>query len=352
MLLKSCEPAQDSRAEAIPMKILIGLSLALTSTLLVTELRVGAQEVAIQVHPDRIVFSVGRDVVAVYRKGADLAKPYFWPLYGSGDIALTRAWPMEKAPSGGSTDHPHQKSAWFCHGDVIPEGISLPDRVKGVAGVDFWSESPGHGTIVCTTVGKACVAGHHGQVATQNEWRTAGGRKVLDEMRVLHLYAFGDTRLIVCASDLHARTALTFGDTKEGSFGVRVNDLIREQGGHGTIATAEGKTGEKACWGQRSPWCDYSGVINGRAMGIAIFDDPANRYPACWHVRGYGLMAANPFGRAKSGFPGAHDQASLVKLPRGEHLKLRYGVLLHPGDAHEGKVQQYFQTFVKLRGES
>ena len=36
----------------------------------------------------------------------------------------------------------------------------------------------------------------------------------------------------------------------------------------------------------------------------------------------------------------------LVKLARGEHLKLRYGVLLHPGDAREGKVAEHYERFV------
>ena len=61
-------------------------------------------------------------------------------MHGPAGVSLTRAWPMEPAKPGESKDHPHQKSVWFCHGDVIPEGIELKDKVKGVTGVDFWSE--------------------------------------------------------------------------------------------------------------------------------------------------------------------------------------------------------------------
>jgi hypothetical protein len=42
-------------------------------------------------------------------------------------------------------------------------------------------------------------------------------------------------------------------------------------------------------------------------------------------------------------------RTDLVKLAKGEHLKLRYGLLIHPGDAKEGKVEEYFQRFVKLK---
>ena len=39
---------------------------------------------------------------------------------------------MPEAASGlETTDHPHQKSAWFTHGDVIPKGITLNQKIKG-----------------------------------------------------------------------------------------------------------------------------------------------------------------------------------------------------------------------------
>ena len=41
----------------------------------------------------------------------------------------------------------------------------------------------------------------------------------------------------------------------------------------------------------------------------------------------------------------------LVKLAKGEHLKLRYGVVMHDGDAAAGGVPQVFQRFVDLRGK-
>src|SRR5947209_6323839 len=79
-------------------------------------------DVDIKVADDHIDFLAGKDLVTRYHTSPDLAKPYFWPVHGPGGVPMTRAWPMEKAPSGGSTDHPHQKSVWFCHGDVTLEG--------------------------------------------------------------------------------------------------------------------------------------------------------------------------------------------------------------------------------------
>jgi hypothetical protein len=130
--------------------------------------------------------------------------------------------------------------------------------------------------------------------------------------------------------------------------GSRVNDQIRltAKGEHSQLVNAEGKSGEKEVWGMLSNWCDYSGEIDGKVAGIAIFDDPKNEPRSAWHSRGYGLMAANPFGRAGAGFPGRKGDAELKKVAKDEHLKLRYGVFLHAGDAKDGKVAEAFAAFI------
>ena len=313
----------------------------------------GADEVGIGVDKDQeVYFTVGKELVTKYHIGPDFAKPYFWPLNAPNGVAVTRAWPMEKPQPGEQTDHVHQKSGWFSHGDVIPEGINVKQKVKGIEGVDFWSEGEGHGRIVCVKVGKPEQAKDHASILTDNEWRTADGVKILDEKRTISLYVVGGERLLVMESDLWADVCpITFGDTKEGSFGVRVRTEMTEEKGKGKITNAEGKTGEKGedgCWGRISAWCDYSGPLDGKTAGITLMADPDNPYPSCWHVRGYGLMAANPFGRDKSGFPAVKGKTDLVKLAKGEHLKLRYGILLHDGDVKEGKTAECYAEFVRL----
>lgn len=309
---------------------------------------------------DAIEFFAGDELVTRYLISPEKAKPIFWPVNAPGGVPLTRSWPQEKALPDEATDHPHQQSAYFCHGDVIPEGIELKSKIKNIAGVDFWSIAKGHGQIVCTEVGESKVAGTHGSLVTKNEWRTAEGQKIMDETRTIHLYNMPKARIIVVQVDLHASVCnITFGDTKEGAFGIRINDAIhanpatkKRPAGKGKIQNAEGKIGEKDCWGQRSAWCDYSGPIDGKVVGLAVFDDPMNPYPACWHVRGYGLMAANPFGRDKHArFPAVKGNNELVRLEKGKHLQFRYGMLLHGGDADSGQVEAHFQRFVKLRGK-
>jgi hypothetical protein len=313
--------------------------------------------VSIDVRKDVIEFRHAKAVTAVYHFAPTLAKPYFWPLNSPSGATITRPWPMVKDSPGEKTDHPHQKSAWFCHGDVIPEGVELTQKIKGVDGVDFWSEAKGHGRIVCTKVGMPIIQGTWGQIATINEWQTGDGMKILDEARVIHFYDLGTAQMFILDIDLYARVCpITFGDTKEGSLGVRVRESLTEQGGKGVLTNADGHVGEgkagnkdmKGCWGVVSAWCDYSGPAADKTVGVAIFAAPNNPVPTCWHSRGYGLMAANPFGRDKSGFPAMKGKKELVKLGKGEHLKLRYGILLHDGDLRDAKVSQLYEEFVKL----
>jgi hypothetical protein len=307
---------------------------------------------------EEIVFHLGSELVTRYHITPAVAKPYFWPLNAPGEVPVTRAWPMEKPIPGEQTDHVHQKSAWFCHGDVIPEGLELKHHIKGVDGVDFWSETPGHGKIVCVAVDAPKEENGHASITTRNEWRTADNQKVLQETRTLSLYNLDEGRLLVVDIDLQAtEVPIVFGDTKEGAFGVRVQTSMTLEKGKGQITNAEGKKGEgrlsnvekKGCWGLLSAWCDYSGDVAGTTAGIAVFADPSNPYPTAWHSRGYGLMAANPFGRNKAGFPDLRGKTDLVRLAKGDHLKLRYGIFLHTGDVDTGKVATAYERFVKRK---
>jgi hypothetical protein len=331
------------------LSLVVFMALAGAATLVAAEPG-KTPDVIVGVKKGQIEFRIGPELVARYHTGPEVAKPYFWPLNAPGGAPVTRAYPMVKGVPGESEDHIHQKSAWFCHGDVIPQGLELKHKVRGVEGVDFWSEASGSGRIVCTRVGEPRQQKGRASVVTNNEWRTADGTKIMDETRVITLHDLGDARLFVLDIDLHASVVpITFGDTKEGSMGVRVHDQITEKSGKGRLENAEGKAGEKVVWGHWSDWCDYSGPVNGKTVGIAIFDDPSNPSRAGWHSRGYGLMAANPFGRNRSGFPALKGKTDLVKLNKGEHFKLRYGLLIHNLDAKEGKVAERYREFLKLK---
>ncbi|MBM3495697.1 MAG: hypothetical protein FJX72_15440, partial [Armatimonadetes bacterium] len=139
---------------------------------------------------------------------------------------------------------------------------------------------------------------------------------------------------------------LVFGDTKEGSFGLRLPDTMRLKGGDGRIVNSEGVSGG-ATWGKRAAWVDYSGVVEGSTVGVAILDHPSSfRHPTHWHVRDYGLFCANPFGihDFESGKPPATGQ---LTVPMGGALKLRYRLIFHAGDAEQARIADRWGDFAE-----
>ncbi len=66
-------------------------------------------------------------------------------------------------------------------------------------------------------------------------------------------------------------------------------------------------------------------------------------FPTRWHVRTYGLFAANPFG--EKDFPGGKKEASPQILSAGKSLSLKYRVIFHRGDAEAAQVAAAFETY-------
>jgi hypothetical protein len=111
------------------------------------------------------------------------------------------------------------------------------------------------------------------------------------------------------------------------------------------MVNAEGAAGEKAVWGKTSNWVDYAGEVDGQKVGIAMFDHPSNARRARWHSRGYGLFAANPFGL--SVFTKDKSQDGSFTLKSGESMRLRYRVIIHPGDAEAAKIAGLWDEYLK-----
>ena len=116
-------------------------------------------------------------------------------------------------------------------------------------------------------------------------------------------------------------------------------EIVPGRGGEGV---RDGET-----WGKRADWCDYHGPVNGKIVGVAIFDHPKNpRHPTWWHVRDYGLFAANPFGRHD--FEKLPDKtAGNLVVPAGQSITFRYRFYAHEGNEKQSKVAEHYADYVK-----
>lgn len=258
-------------------------------------------------------------------------KPFYFPLIGPTGKRFTRAYPMEDVP-GEKRDHPHQRSMWFTHGKVN--------------GVDFWAETKGHGSIVETSRQLVHGAPAVGIIRTTDDWLGPNGKLVCKDERTVKFYSTRyPVRILDFAITIKASNGpVTFGDTKEGMFGVRVAssmDVDAKKGGK--ITNAEGLT-DAAAWGKPSPWVDYVGPVDGTTVGIAILNGPGSfRHPSTWHVRTYGLFAANPFGWHDFGMKKSGDYT----IPAGESIRFAYRLILHTGDTASADLPAAYAGYAK-----
>lgn len=251
-------------------------------------------------------------------------RPVLYPVIGPGGHAMTRAWPLEDAREQERKDHPHHRSLWLAHGNVN--------------GIDFWHR----GGEIVQREGRAEIDESGAAViVTENDWMNRDGEKILSDTRRLAIREHQGRYFIDCDFLLKATAGdVNFGDTKEGSFAIRVagSMKVNAQLG-GKITNAEGQT-DGAAWGQKSPWVDYSGPVDGDPVGITIHDHPSSfGFPCRWHVRTYGLFAANPFG--VSDFTGGERTDGIV-LQDGNQMRLNYRVVLYqgPSDPEQAAADQ------------
>jgi hypothetical protein len=258
-------------------------------------------------------------------------RPFFFPVLGPGGKAVTRAFPMKDVP-GEQKDHPHHRSFWTAYGEVNE--------------VDDWSEAPGkHGFIRHQKFLDRKEGPAFGGFTAALLWTGPDGKPLLDEKRTLRVYNVGperrlldyDVELTAAYEDIH------YGDTKEG--GILAFRVATSMDGNkgGRIENSIGGVGEKQVWGKRAPWLDYSGTVGGEVLGIGMMDHPGNfHHPCYWHARDYGLVGTNPF--AKAAFEGGAKEGTHQK--KGETHRFRYRVLIHRGNAKEGRVDDAYHGWI------
>lgn len=302
-------------------------------------------------HGDQIDVNIGRKTFTTYYFGPETPKPYLYPLRSAEGVIVTRGFPMVKSIPGESRDHPHHRSMFFAHGDIN--------------GVDFWGEAEFVEKAPVQVMGKKYTSEDFpkGRTVFTRLEETEGGPDSGTLRAVFFLvgpdgrvmgsetqeYTFrGDesTRTIDCSFTLSAdhETPLKMGDTKEGTFAIRVVKSLQEPSVK--MLNSVGAVGEKNIWGKRADWVDYAGVVGGKRVGIAIFDNPRNiKHPTYWHARGYGLFAVNPFGEHDFFHDPKRDGS--VTVAAGGALTLRYRVLIHDGDAVEAKVAEAYERYAE-----
>jgi hypothetical protein len=125
---------------------------------------------------------------------------------------------------------------------------------------------------------------------------------------------------------------VTFADVEEMGFGIRlVKELSPKWGGR--YLAAHGGQDEAGIFGTQADWCDASGEVTGKRVGVTLVDRGADARRAFLHARDYGWLLANAFGRRSY----TKGESGAVTIPAGGHLDLQYALVLH-GDVPDNAL--------------
>jgi hypothetical protein len=287
------------------------------------------KEIKLTKAEDTIAITIGGEAFTTYHFGKDRAKPVLYPVAGPGGKRMVRDFPFSKDSPGEAHDHIHHESLWYSHGDVN--------------GISFWHIGKTRGKIVH----KKFLKSGPDEIATENEWISPAGKAQCSDTTRIRFFSLPDGgRGIDYRVTLRATHGdVKFGDTKEGSMGIRTHPALRLQGKVATgKAVNSGGVEGKGVWGKPSKWLYYWGKVDGATVGVGIFDHPSNpRHPTTWHARDYGLIAANPFGY--SYFLGKKRGTGDIILKNGEEISFRYAFVFLGGDKQGSKVEQIYNQW-------
>ena len=275
--------------------------------------------------PDRLVIAhSGQPVGEFVFRDDVILRPYFANVHAPGGLKVTRNHP----PVAGvdATDH-----------DTMHPGIWL--AFGDISGADFWRNK---GRIEHVRfIEPPAVRDGRLAFATECRLRTADGLSLCSLINRFTLAAQTNAWLLTWDATFRSDDGnFTFGDQEEMGFGARVATAITEKNG-GIITSSAGLKSAKNTWGQPAEWCDYSGTVDGKPIGITLLSDPKNFRPSWWHNRDYGVFVANPFGRAAM----KQGDKSAVTVKRGEDFRLRFGAAIHTGS--EFNPANAFRTFLE-----
>ena len=321
------------------------------------------QHVTIVARPEdrRVDVAVDGQPFTSYIYPVSLQKPVLNPIRSASGLVVTRGYPLDPQP-GERADHPHHVGHWFNYGDVN--------------GYDFWGHSsatpaankPRMGTIVHKEIVRSS-SGDTGRLTVRTDWVIPDGSTLLREDTEFAFTGSAGRRIIDRVTRwTAAAAAVTFKDTKEGAFGIRVaraldhpakgpEVLVARSGGKevekrvddsgvatGRYVGSDGKTGEEV-WGTRGPWMGLTGTIDGKPVTLAILDHSSNHgHPTYWHARGYGLFAANPLGR--QGYDPKQEPAILTLQP-GKSVTFHHRILVVDEHLSREQLAQVYDKYVR-----
>lgn len=304
------------------------LSLALTSCS--TPQKLAPSGFAVNQQPDRLIITHDSKPVAHFVfADTNIFRPYFAHVHTPDGIQVTRTHPPVAGvdPVDHATMHP---GIWLAFGDI--------------SGQDFWRNKATLRHDKFTI--KPEISRDQLTFATQSTLVATNGNALAKLDSTFTLTSKPDGYLLSWRALFEPIVdGFSFGDQEEMGFGARVATPLSEKNG-GTVKNSDGILGAKNAWGKTASWCDYSGILSNRLVGITVMPAPQNFRPSWFHSRDYGLVVANPFGRKAF----TKGEPSSVLVQKGEITILRFAAFIHSTPTNQlPDLNTAYEAFAKQK---
>lgn len=293
---------------------------------------------------DQIEVMIGNKPFTTYYFGSAVAKAYLMPLQTAHELVITRPFPVGNNVSSADRNtpsfEPHQRPLYFAHGDID--------------GLNFWAEAAfqkyygshsrqAYGHMGSPKIEEVKGGPESGKIQVTFLLEGPSDETIGEETQTFSFKGDDRTRIIDCDFKLYASNGpMVMGDTKEGTFGIRLGPDLSAPRGH--MINSHGAEGEPQIWGKSADWVNYYGTVSNQDVGIAVFEHPKSfRHPTTWHARAYGLLAANPFGLRE--FTKDPNKDGSWTIPEGESLQFRYRVLIYDGKLSADQISSAYHEY-------
>lgn len=227
--------------------------------------------------------STGRCIGAF---GSNFYRPWVFPLYTPSGHTVIQEFPF---------DHPFHTGGFVAQNPIIVNGTTS----------NFWALPPRRsyedplfanvGRIDAPQTPDLLPHASGVQFSLASVWRDEAERPVLDELRMVDIFAIGDAT--VC--DITSQKIATYGtveysQTKFGSIGIRVEPRLLPSLGGVVIADNNRRGDAAVVHEQHSDFVAYENSLgDGDRFGVALsILQPPVRGP--WFIRDYGMAIYNP----------------------------------------------------------
>jgi hypothetical protein len=277
--------------------------------------RAAPQKVAATLDKDKIAVTIDGKLFTCYKFAVDQKYPYFWPVNGplSGKSITTET----------SEPYPHHHSLFFgC--DRVNEG-------------NYWQDVNARGQILSQGPKIVTASGERIVLTDTCLWKQPDKDPIIKDTRQITIWAPSETlRIIDFKVTMIPLVDIEILKTNHSLFSARVVPELNVPSG-GTLINAESQTSEKGTFGAASPWCDFSGTRDGITEGLAILQNPANRwFPSKWFTRDYGFFSPTPM---------YWLDGDKLNLAKDEKLTLEYRVVVHAGDSKAANITSLFNQY-------